>query len=216
MMKISPSILAAPITSLSSVIPALKPEIIDYIHMDVMDGNFVPQISFGEAVTSEVSKLTSIPLDVHLMVKNPEREVPKYYQFKPGIITFHREATDFPVRLAEDIKKQGIKAGIALNPGTPLESLEFCLPYIDLILIMTVEPGFYGQSFVKSGMEKIKKAKSLIGNYPIALEVDGGVNGENISALYDLGVNICVAGSSAFKNGTPNEDSLKLKNLTKR
>ena len=213
-MKISASILAAQLSNLSTVVPKLKPKAIDFIHMDVMDGNFVPQISFGEALTEEVSKLTKIPLDVHLMVKNPERHVPNYYKLKPEYITFHRETTDFPIRLAEDIRKNGIKAGIALNPGTPVKMIQDCLPYIDLILIMTVEPGFYGQSFVKSGLEKINRAKELIGSYPIELEVDGGVNTSNIERLSDIGVNICVAGSALFKNSKPNENSLSLKKLT--
>jgi ribulose-phosphate 3-epimerase len=213
-MKISASILAAQLSNLSTVVPKLKPKAIDFIHMDVMDGNFVPQISFGEALTEEVSKLTKIPLDVHLMVKNPEKHVPNYYKLKPEYITFHRETTDFPIRLAEDIRKNGIKAGIALNPGTPVKMIQDCLPYIDLILIMTVEPGFYGQSFVKSGLEKINRAKELIGSYPIELEVDGGVNTSNIERLSDIGVNICVAGSALFKNNKPNENSLSLKKLT--
>lgn len=213
-MKISASILAAQLSNLTAIIPKLKPKAIDFIHMDVMDGNFVPQISFGEALTEEVSKLTKIPLDVHLMVNNPERHVPNYYQLKPEYITFHRETTDFPIRLAEDIRKNGIKAGIALNPGTPVKMIQDCLPYIDLILIMTVEPGFYGQSFVKSGLEKINRAKELIGSYPIELEVDGGVNTGNIERLSDIGVNICVAGSALFKNNKPNENALSLKKLT--
>ena len=213
-MKISASILAAQLSNLTAIIPKLKPKDIDFIHMDVMDGNFVPQISFGEALTEEVSKLTKIPLDVHLMVNNPERHVPNYYQLKPEYITFHRETTDFPIRLAEDIRKNGIKAGIALNPGTPVKMIQDCLPYIDLILIMTVEPGFYGQSFVKSGLEKINRAKELIGSYPIELEVDGRVNTGNIERLSDIGVNICVAGSALFKNNKPNENALSLKKLT--
>lgn len=213
-MKISASILATPLSSLASVVPKFKPKAIDYIHMDIMDGNFVPQISFGEALTEEVGKLTSIPLDVHLMVNNPEFHVPKYYKLKPEFITFHREATHFPIRLAEEIRKHGIKVGVALNPATPVDMIEDCLPYIDLILIMTVEPGFYGQSFVKSGLEKINRAKELIGSYPIQLEVDGGVNSENIGKLSDVGVNICVAGSAVFKAGKPNESALALKKLT--
>ncbi len=215
MMKISASILATPLSSLATIVPKFKSKAIDYIHMDVMDGNFVPQISFGEALTEEVGKLTDIPLDVHLMVKNPEFHVQKYYKMKPEFITFHREATNFPIRLAEEIRKNGSKVGIALNPATPVEMIEDCLPYIDLILIMTVEPGFYGQSFVKSGLEKINRAKELIGSYPIQLEVDGGVNSDNIKRLSEIGVNICVAGSAVFKSGKPNESALQLKNLTK-
>ncbi len=213
-MKISPSILAAKITNLGSIIPSLDPKHVDYIHLDVMDGNFVPQISFGEAVCKEVSELTKIPLDVHLMVNNPEVHVPKYFDLKPEIITFHLEATHFAVRLANEIRSKGIKAGVSINPGTTVESLEPLLPYIDLILIMTVEPGFYGQSFIKNGFEKIQKAKMLIGNFPIVLEVDGGINISNIKKVSSLGVDMVVAGSAVFGGNNANEKSAELKRLT--
>lgn len=211
-MKISASILATNITSLSSILPSLKEESIDFIHMDVMDGNFVPQISFGEAVTSEVKKLTNIPLDVHLMVQNPEREIPKYFKFKPEYITFHAETTAFGVRLSEEIKANGSKVGVSLNPSTPLSVIEHLIPYIDLLLLMTVDPGFYGQSFVRGGMEKIKKASEMLHGSGIVLEVDGGVGLGNIAELHSLGVGICVAGSGIFKSGDPNENGFKLKN----
>jgi ribulose-phosphate 3-epimerase len=213
-MKISASILAAPITGLERILPSLDPKKIDYIHMDIMDGNYVPQISFGEAVTGEVKKLTSIPLDVHLMVKNPELEVPKYYSFKPEIITFHAEATHFGVRLAEDIRKQGIKAGVALNPGTPLAMIENLIPYLDLILIMTVDPGFYGQSFVKGGLEKIRKAKEMTKGTSIIIEMDGGLNTFNVRDIISAGAELCVAGSAVFKDEKPNENAFQLKSLT--
>ncbi|MCX7997789.1 MAG: ribulose-phosphate 3-epimerase, partial [Leptospiraceae bacterium] len=193
-MKLSASVLAASITSLERVLPELNPTLIDYIHIDVMDGNFVPQISFGESITKEISTLTKIPLDVHLMVQTPEKEVPKYFSLQPEFITFHIETTHFSVRLSDSIRAQGIKVGVALNPSTPLTSIEHLLDYIDLILIMTVDPGFYGQSFVKGGFEKIAKAKELIGNKNILLEVDGGVGVNNIHTLGELGVDICVAG----------------------
>lgn len=210
-MKISASILAASITSLSNILPQLSSDSIDYIHMDVMDGNFVPQISFGEAVTSEVKKLTSIPLDVHLMVSMPEREVPKYYKFNPDYITFHIETTSFGVRLSEEIKSNGSKVGVSLNPSTPLSTIEHLLPYIDLILLMTVDPGFYGQSFVRGGMDKIKRAAEMVRGTGIQLEVDGGVGIGNIAELDSLGVSICVAGSAVFKTGDPNLNGKQLK-----
>ena len=215
-MKISASILATSITSLATTLPKLTNDSIDYIHMDVMDGNFVPQISFGEAITSEVKNLTTIPLDVHLMVKNPELEVPKYFKFKPEFITFHVETTSFGVRLSEEIKKNGSKVGVSLNPSTPLSSIEHLIPYIDLVLLMTVDPGFYGQSFVKGGMEKIKKASELLKGTNILLEVDGGVGLGNIAELSSVGVSICVAGSGVFKQGDPNANGLLLKNACKK
>jgi ribulose-phosphate 3-epimerase len=215
-MKISASILATQITKLSSNLPHLSINSIDYIHMDVMDGNFVPQISFGEAITSEVKNLTSIPLDVHLMVNNPEREVPKYYKFKPDFITFHIETTSFGVRLAEEIRANGSKVGISLNPSTPISTIENLLPYIDLVLLMTVDPGFYGQSFVKSGMKKIANTKEILKGTNILLEVDGGVGIGNIRELDNLGVDICVAGSAVFKNGDPNQNGTLLKQAAKK
>lgn len=213
-MKLSASVLAASITSLERILPELNSSYIDYIHIDVMDGNFVPQISFGEGITKEISNLTKIPLDVHLMVKNPEKEVPKYFSLSPEFLTFHIETTHFPVRLSELIRAQGIKVGVALNPATPLNTVEHLLDYIDLLLIMTVDPGFYGQSFVKGGLDKVARARSLIGEHNILLEVDGGVGINNIHALYDLGVNICVAGSAIFKNGDPNQNAKNLKKAT--
>jgi ribulose-phosphate 3-epimerase len=215
-MKISASILATQITKLSNTLPQLSIDSIDYIHMDVMDGNFVPQISFGEAITSEVKNLTSIPLDVHLMVNNPEREVPKYYKFKPDFITFHIETTSFGVRLAEEIRANGSRVGISLNPSTPISSIENLLPYIDLVLLMTVDPGFYGQSFVKSGMKKIANTKEILRGTNILLEVDGGVGIGNIKELKDLGVDICVAGSAVFKSGDPNQNGTLLKQTAKK
>lgn len=130
-----------------------------------------------------VKSLTSIPLDVHLMVSKPENHVSKYYELDPYCITFHIETTDFPVRLAQEIKSHGTKVGVSLNPGTPIFSLENVLPYVDLILLMTVEPGFYGQKFIVNGMDKICKVKELIGSKSIELEVDGGVNDTNIQEL---------------------------------
>lgn len=210
-MKISASVLAAPITALERILPDLDPKAVDYIHVDVMDGNFVPQISFGETITAEMRSLTKIPLDVHLMVSQPEREVPKYFALRPEYLTFHAETTHFSVRLSDSIRAQGIKVGISLNPGTPLSLIENLLPYVDLILIMTVDPGFYGQSFVKGGFEKIARAKEMIGDRSIVLEVDGGVGVNNIHRLHNLGVDICVAGSAVFKNGDPNANAKTLK-----
>ncbi|PJZ78721.1 ribulose-phosphate 3-epimerase [Leptospira neocaledonica] len=214
-MKISASILATQLTALANTVPDFKKEGIDLVHMDVMDGNFVPQISFGEAVNKEIKAMTQIPLDVHLMVEKPENHVHKYYELNPYCITFHAETTRFPIRLAQEIKKNGPKVGVSLNPGTPVSALETLLPYIDLVLIMTVEPGFYGQKFVDGGMDKIRKVKSLISNHPIELEVDGGVNDTNIKELAQAGVDICVVGAGLFKSGDPSENGIRLKSLVK-
>ncbi|PJZ69539.1 ribulose-phosphate 3-epimerase [Leptospira perolatii] len=212
-MKISASILATQLTSLSSHVPNFKQDSIDLIHLDVMDGNFVPQISFGEALCKEVKAMTKIPMDVHLMVEKPENHVAKYYELDPYCITFHLEKTDFPIRLAQEIKKSGTKVGVSINPGTTAQSLEPLLPYIDLALIMTVEPGFYGQKFVQNGLEKIRKVKELIGSYPIEIQVDGGVNETNIAELAKAGADICVVGAGLFKSGNPNDNGTMLKRL---
>ncbi|MCW7466579.1 ribulose-phosphate 3-epimerase [Leptospira levettii] len=212
-MKISASILAAKLTGLSQELPTYKKDNIDLIHIDVMDGNFVPQISFGEAFTKEVKSHTDIPLDVHLMVSNPELHVPKYFDLKPYCITFHIETTNFSVRLAEEIRKAGIKVGVSLNPQTPPESISQILPYLDLVLLMTVDPGFYGQSFVKSGFEKIAAVRKLTKPYNIELEVDGGVNESNMEELAKLSVDITVVGSGLYKTGDPNAQGKKLKEL---
>lgn len=212
-MKISASILATQISTLENTLKSLDQNHIDYIHMDVMDGNFVPQISFGEALCKETALITKIPLDVHLMVKNPEFHVPKYFALDPEFITFHLEATHFSVRLSTEIRKNGIKAGIAINPQTPVELLEPVIPFVDMILIMTVEPGFYGQSFITNGFEKIQKAKKLIGKNPVILQVDGGINVANIEKIAKLGTDMIVAGSAVFQ-GNPNENAANLKRLT--
>jgi ribulose-phosphate 3-epimerase len=210
-MKISASVLASQLTSLSNDVTSYKN--IDYLHMDVMDGNFVPQISFGEAIVGEIHKSSTIPLDIHLMVKNPEVHVPKYFAFNPYCITFHYEATDFSVRLAEEIRKSGSKVGISLNPQTPVELLEPILDSIDLILIMTVDPGFYGQKFFSGGLRKIQKAKDLIGSRKIEIEVDGGVNDQTIPSISKAGADLCVVGAYLYKNQDPSSASQHLKSL---
>ncbi|GIW23630.1 MAG: ribulose-phosphate 3-epimerase [Candidatus Sericytochromatia bacterium] len=199
-MKISPSILAADLTDLKTVLQILEGKV-DFLHLDIMDGHFVPTLSFGEVYVKLLNEHTQIPLDVHLMVDQPEKEVPKYFDFKPFNITFHYEATNFPVRLAREIRKQNIKAGISLNPKTPVELIEPFLEELDLVLIMSVEPGFYGQSFIPFCLDKIKKLKDFIirKNLDILIEVDGGINKNNINSIKEAGADIIVAGSFIFK-----------------
>lgn len=214
-MKISASVLATQITNLSQTLPGLDPKSVDYIHIDVMDGNFVPQISFGEAINAEIGRLTAIPLDVHLMVAKPEDHFRKYLDAKPSYVTFHQETTDFGVRLSDEIRKSGAKVGVSLNPMTPVASLKYLLPYIDLVLVMTVDPGFYGQKFIQGGLDKIREAKDLVCGRDILIEVDGGVNDSNIAQIAQAGADIAVVGAGLFKVGDPSSNGKKLKELAK-
>lgn len=220
-MKISPSLLAAPLTRLGETIKNLKSPPIDYLHLDIMDGHFVPPLSFGEQMAKAIRQESNIPIDVHLMVANPEKEVPKYLPLEPEIITFHYEATDFPIRLAEKIRKTGAKSGLALNPSTPISVLQDLYPYFDLFLIMTVEPGYYGQSFLPTSwarlqeFQKIRKKMEELLDQKCLLQVDGGVNDQNIAQLAELGVDIVVAGAFVFQAEDPNLQAEILKENAK-
>ncbi len=219
-MKISLSILAAKLTDMKRLLEQVDPLAIDFVHLDVMDGHFVPQISFGESYAAEVAGRSAVPLDLHLMVSCPEREVPKYFALQPHNITFHLEATRFPVRLIENIHSKGIRAGIALNPSTSVAMLEPILGLCDLILLMSVEPGFYGQSFLENVLPKIEQLRSLPGGKKVLLEADGGIGRDNIDRLAIRGVDIAVVGSACFPSGDQlanfNDNALQLKEACKR
>lgn len=210
-MRISPSILAADLTDLKRLLGTMDPGVVDLLHLDVMDGHFVPQLSFGEAYARSVKAASPIPLDVHLMVSRPELEIPKYFELEPYVITYHIEATHFPIRLAQLIRERGLRAGVSLNPGTPIERLLPVLDYIDLVLLMSVEPGFYGQKFIETSYERVRALKALIGDRPVEIQIDGGVNDQNIGRLAELGVDIAVAGSYCFTGGDVNARVKRLK-----
>ncbi|MCB1326110.1 MAG: ribulose-phosphate 3-epimerase [Spirochaetales bacterium] len=210
-MQISPSILAADMTDLKAVLGQMDPAVVDFIHLDVMDGHFVPAISFGEVYSGLIQKHTSIPLDVHLMVSRPDLQVPRYFDLKPANITFHIEATDFPIRMAQLIRAQGIRAGVAINPGTPISALEPVLHEIDLVLVMSVEPGFYGQAFIETTYQRVQTLRDLIGERNIVIEADGGINAGNIGGLASSGVRMVVAGSYCFQGDGVNERVQTLK-----
>lgn len=216
-MKVSPSVLAASLSRIGEAIDKLDESIVDYIHLDIMDGNFVPPLTFGEGTVKAIKNDSNIPLDIHLMVNQPQKEVPKYFPLKPEILTFHIETTSFPIRLAQTIKEQGIKAGISLNPGTAIESLSDILPYIDLVLLMTVEPGYAGQKFLSNSYDRIKRLVQLRNKIKkdygssFLIEVDGGVTDQNIGDLKKAGVDIVVAGSFVFGAEDYNGQVIKLK-----
>lgn len=197
---IAPSILSADGSRLGEEIAAVEKAGADWIHIDVMDGRFVPNITMGPAIISALRKTTKLPFDVHLMIKNPENYIESFAAAGADIITVHVEAANHLHRAIDIIKKSGKKAGVSLNPATPLTQIEEILPDIDLLLIMTVNPGFGGQQFIKTTLPKITKASQMLRalpNKPL-LEVDGGVNLKNVGAIAQAGADVFVAGAAIF------------------
>lgn len=201
MVQVAPSILSADFSNLKDDILKLQKGGADYLHLDVMDGIFVPNITFGAPVIKNIRKVTEIPFDVHLMIDKPERYIKDFVDAGADIITVHQEATTHLHRTIEMIKSHGIKAGVALNPATPLETIEYVLDYLDLILIMTVNPGFGGQKFINSVKRKIKRIKDMVveRNLNVLIEVDGGIKLDNFREIVDCGVDIIVVGSGIFE-----------------
>jgi len=200
MKKIAPSILSADFTKLAKEIKAVEDAKADYLHIDVMDGHFVPNITIGPFIVEAARRATRLPLDVHLMIENPDKFVPDFVKAGSDIITVHAEASRHLHRTIQYIKEQGIRAGVSLNPTTPLSVLEHILGDVDLILVMTVNPGFSGQSFIKSCLPKIERIRKMLddGNYKAELEVDGGIKVSNINAVAQAGTDVFVAGSAIF------------------
>lgn len=200
MVLIAPSILSADGGKLAAEIIAVEKAGADWIHIDVMDGHFVPNITLGPAIISSLRKTTKLPFDVHLMIENPENYIESFAAAGADIITIHVEAADHLHRTVDLIKKYGKKAGVSLNPATPLTQVEEILPDIDLLLIMTVNPGFGGQQFIAGTLPKITRASQLLSALPHnpLLEVDGGVNLQNIKTIAQAGAQVMVAGNSIF------------------
>ena len=201
--KISPSILAADFACLGDEVTAICEAGCDYVHVDVMDGHFVPNLTIGPGVVKAIKPHANKPLDVHLMISPVDSFIDLFTEAGADIITFHPEAGPHPHRTVQAIKAAGCKAGISLNPATPIAALEELIDDIDLILVMSVNPGFGGQKFIKTQLDKIRRIRDLITSTgrQIELEVDGGVNSENAEEIIAAGADVLVAGTAVFQNG---------------
>ncbi len=199
-MLVAPSILSADFGNLERDIRAICEASCDLVHIDVMDGHFVPNLTIGPVVVEAVAKVSSKPLDIHLMVENNNFFVDLFAPLKPKYLSFHIESEKHPHRLIQKIRSLGISPAITLNPHTKVEDIEYLLPDLDMVLLMSVNPGFGGQKFIPAILEKVKKLKELISerNPDCLIEVDGGVSNKNIKLLKDAGVDIVVAGSYIF------------------
>jgi ribulose-phosphate 3-epimerase len=208
--KIAPSILSADFARLGEQVAEATKAGADYIHVDVMDGHFVPPITIGASVVAAIKKWTDLPLDVHLMIESPERQIEQFAEAGADIITVHIEACPDIEKLIQSIKGLGVKAGVSLNPKTPLSAISQILPSLDLVLVMTVNPGYAGQLFIESTLDKIADLRSELDKKGLAaeLEVDGGINAQTAPKVVKAGARVLVAGAAVFSSGRTIKDSL--------
>lgn len=201
-MYVAPSILSADFGKLAQEIEDICQAGADFVHVDVMDGHFVPNLTIGPVVVKAAKKSSKIPLDIHLMVENVSFFVDMFLPIQPKYLTFHIEEERHPLRLIEHIRKNGVSPSIVLNPHTPLTTLEYIIKEVDMVLLMSVNPGFGGQKFIESTYEKIADLKEMIlrKNASCLIEVDGGVNGDNIAKIKEAGADIVVAGNYVFSS----------------
>jgi ribulose-phosphate 3-epimerase len=213
---VSPSLLAADFTNLENEVMMINRSEADWLHLDIMDGVFVPNLSFGFPVIKAVKKVAAKPLDVHLMIIDPDRYLNRFSEAGANILTVQYEACAHLNRTVTEIRNLGMKAGVALNPHTPVSLLKNILPYIDMVLIMTVNPGFGGQLFIKESYNKITELRKMIdsGGHKVMIEVDGGIDTVNAAKLIEYGVNVLVAGNSVFGSKDPEGTIRKLKSLS--
>ncbi len=215
---IAPSILSADFARLGEEVSAIERAGADWIHIDVMDGHFVPNITIGPPVVKAIRAYSSLPFDVHLMIENPERYVEDFVKAGADWITVHVEASSHIHRLIQQIKGLGKKAGVSLNPGTSLCAVEAVLEEVDMVLVMTVNPGFGGQKFIESMVPKIAELKKMIEKTgkDILLQVDGGINEETVGIVASLGVDVFVAGTSVFTGGNYQGNIERLRKIAER
>lgn len=213
--KLAPSILDIDFTCLERELRKIESGGADLLHLDIMDGNFVPNISFGPRIVESIKNITSLPLEVHLMVEKPENHIKSFINAGGDIIIVHYETSKHLDRLIQIINEANVKSGIALNPATTLSVIEYLINKIDLLLLMTVNPGFGGQKFIPEMITKIEKARKIIDNQKksISLEVDGGINLENISKVIKAGAEIIVVGQIISKGANPEMIIKKIKNI---
>jgi len=204
---VAPSILTADFVNLAGEVEMLNDSVADWVHLDIMDGVFVPNISFGFPVVEAVRDLTSKPLDVHLMIIDPDRYLERFRDAGASTLTVHYEACHNLHRTVSEIRRLGMKAGVTLNPHSPVMLLKDILPYIDMVLLMTVNPGYGGQTFIPGSINKIGELRSMIdeGGYDVLIEVDGGVDLQNAPVLVHAGVDVLVAGNTIFSASDPAE-----------
>jgi ribulose-phosphate 3-epimerase len=216
--KISPSLLSADFSNIEKEIKMVEQGGADLLHVDIMDGHFVPNLTFGPFIVKAIKRVATVPLDVHLMIENPGDYVDDFIDAGADYLTIHVEATVHLHRVIQQIKARGIKVGVSINPHTPLSMIEEVISDIDLVLIMAVNPGFGGQSYIPNTLDKLKRLQKLLkeknANH-VEVEVDGGVKIENIKEISDAGCDIFVSGSGIFKTQSPQEMIKKMKEVIK-